>query len=147
MNIRVLRTAEQGEKQTIGVLYVEHENKIVFECKTLELAWKNNERRVSCIPAQKYIGKLRKAENSPSRNYDHIHITNVPNRSWILIHSGNYHFHILGCILVGEKHVDMNRDGLCDVSSSRKTMSKLMEVVKQYVGFGDEFEIIVEYRP
>lgn len=146
MNIRILRLNEQQNKQTLGVLYVEHENKILFECKTLELAWKNNERRVSCIPAKKYFAQLRKAENSPSRNYDHVIFKDVPNRSFILIHSGNYHFHILGCVLVGKTHVDMNKDGLLDVSSSRKTMSELMDVLKKYVGFDDEFEIIVEYR-
>lgn len=146
MNIRILRLHEQGEKQTLGVLYVEHENQIVFECVTLELAWKENKRRVSCIPSGTYSAELRTADESPSRNYDHVIFKNVPNRSFILIHSGNYHFHILGCVLVGKKHVDMNHDQLLDVSSSRKTMSELMEVLKKYVGFDDEFEIIVEYR-
>lgn len=147
MRIRILRTTEEQSKQTLGVLYVEVDNSIVFECSTLELPWKENKRRISCVPAQTYKARLRKAAESPSRNYDHVILKDVPNRSYILIHSGNFHWHIQGCILVGSKHQDINKDGLQDVPHSKATMTKLMEVLEKYVGYNDEFDVVIEYRP
>lgn len=146
MRIEITRLQEQQEKQTLGVLYVVVDNKIVFECATLELPWKENQRRISCIPQGTYKARLRKASESPSRNYDHVHINPVPNRSFILIHSGNFHWHIEGCVLVGSEHRDINRDGLLDVPNSKLTMDRLMMELKRHVTFGEEFDVIVKYR-
>ena len=146
MKIRILRIVEEQGKQTLGVLYVEVDNSIVFECATLELPWRDNARRVSCIPAQTYKSRLRKAAESPSRNYDHVILKDVPNRTFILIHAGNFHWHIQGCILVGSTHQDINKDGLLDVPNSRATMTKLMATLEKYVSYEDEFDVVVEYR-
>lgn len=79
-----------------------------FFCKTLELPWRDNQRSISCIPAGKYIVKVRQ-----SPKYGRIYwVTKVPDRSWILIHSGNvagdvekgFRTHVQGCILLGKKH-------------------------------------------
>lgn len=93
-------TSDQG---TEGVLATDG-----FFCKTLELPWRDNTRSISCIPSGKYTVKIRK-----SPKYGTVYwVTKVPNRSWILIHSGNvagdvskgYRTHVNGCILLGKKH-------------------------------------------
>lgn len=110
---------------------------MVFECKTLELPWKNNERRVSCIlpdpddPSTK-IYVLKRTNQSPSFKYPHLDILDTPDRTAVKIHAGNYHTQILGCVLVGESLVDMNNDGELDVTSSRKTLDKIMALVPEF---------------
>lgn len=104
-------------KQTLGFLSV-HGKEI---CKTLELPWKKNIRRISCIPAGSYSVTKRFSQ----KYQHHFHIVNVPNRDWILIHHGNFYFDILGCLLVGKSHTDINADGLLDVTASKKTMQLL----------------------
>jgi hypothetical protein len=95
--------------------------KFDYECKGLELPWKDNKRRVSCIPEGVYTTKKR---ISP-RFANHFHITNVEGRDWILIHRGNFVRDILGCVIVGKAHKDIDDDGLKDVTSSVATMNKL----------------------
>jgi hypothetical protein len=122
----IITRAHYSDKQVIGFGEC---NGLTFA--TLELPWKQNEKRVSCIPHGKY-----KCVKRTSQKYGvHWHITNVPNRSLILIHSGNFHTDILGCVLVGERHSDINGDGHVDVVSSAVTMNKLRAVLP------DEFEL------
>ena len=123
-------------KQTLGDLFVRDGEEEVFSCKTLELPWLDNQVRVSCMPEGKYTVKKR---NSPKYD-DHFHIQDVPGRTYILIHHGNYYTDILGCVLVGTSHTDINNDGLRDVTASRNTMKKLNEILP------DEFELEVQ-RP
>ena len=56
----------------------------------------------------------------------------VPNRSYILIHSGNYNKHTLGCILVGATLSDINGDGYRDTTNSKETLNKLNEILPDY---------------
>lgn len=144
--IEILRTFEQDGKQTLGELNCLLDGKSVYKCYTLELPWRDNQRRISCIPLGTFKAKLRRAADSPSRNYDHIHIHPVPNRTWILIHRGNFHWHIEGCVLVGKDHRDINNDGLLDVVESTIAMNELMEVTQKYVKWGQEFDVIVRVR-
>jgi hypothetical protein len=132
MKVEILRTYQP--KQTIGELYIDG----VEFCKTLELKWQNNENNKSCIPEGTY--KVVKRLAHPNRKYDHFMVTDVPNRSYILVHTGNYYTQILGCILVGDKHIDMNRDGLMDVSNSGITLQKL------YDRMPDEFELVIKKK-
>lgn len=115
------------DKQTLGelVLYPS-ENvayKAVFSCKTLELPWKNNQRNISCIPTGIYDVVPR----SNAKFGQHYHILNIPNRSFVLIHTGNFYTQIEGCILVGSAHLDINHDGIKDVVSSRNTLDQLLK--------------------
>lgn len=80
-----------------------------FSCATIELPWNNNIPHYSCIPSGEYICMKR---YSPSfRKYTYW-LQDVPNRSWILIHSGNFagdarkglKTDVYGCILLGKKH-------------------------------------------
>lgn len=128
MNRLVLNRYDENDRQTTGKIYVvDDQNRVLFECVSIELPFRNNEKRVSRIPAGTYIIKLRK-----SKKYgNHLHVTGVPNRTLILIHAGNFYFHTLGCILAGEKFVDINNDGLPDAVSSKRTMKKLMEYITE----------------
>lgn len=54
-------------------------------CSTIELPWKNNQSRISCIPEGKY--KLIK-RYSPHFNR-HLEVMDVPGRQLILIHPAN----------------------------------------------------------
>lgn len=113
---------QQDTVQTLGNLsIISEDGKKVFECKTIELGWNDNKRRVSCIPKGTYVVKKR---NSPKYG-DHFHITDVPNRDWVLIHSANYSRQLLGCIAVGDSHVDIDKDGLKDVTNSKNTLKAL----------------------
>lgn len=133
--MRAILCRQYYDKQTHGTLtvYDEDSGEEVFKCRTLELPDKDNQRNVSCIPEGFYDVVPR---TSPKYS-NHLHITNVENRSLILIHWGNYagsinprtgHSDIRGCVLVGNKFVDLDGDGLADITSSKKTFKKLMSV-------------------
>lgn len=124
--MRVVIAREYYTGQTLGRLsVVSDEGKEVFSCVTLELPWLNNARRISCIPEGDYTCKR---HLSPKFGQTY-HVTNVANRDAILIHHGNYNRDTLGCILVGNQHKDLNKDGLLDVANSKATMSELLDII------------------
>jgi hypothetical protein len=141
--LRLKQSPLDDPQQTEGVLYLrDNDGILLFECATLELPWKDNQNSISCIPDGKYKARYRQAAESPSRDYDHIHILDVPDRSYILVHSGNYNWHVKGCVLVGKKHADINGDGLLDVTSSKDTMKKLMKSIPKH----EQIDIVVRWR-
>jgi len=114
-------------------VYDEESGEELFKCRTLELPELNNAPNVSCIPEGYYNVVPRQ---SPKYG-NHLYITEVPNRSLILIHWGNYagsvnpntgHSDIRGCVLVGEKFVDLDGDGLADIANSKNTFKKLIQI-------------------
>lgn len=120
-------------QQTLGTLtvYDEDTGKEVFKCRTLELPWKNNQRNVSCIPEGHYDVV---PHVSPTFGKCYW-IKDVKDRSEVLIHVGNYAGSknpktgkpdIRGCILVGKEFVDLDGDGLADITSSKETFAKLL---------------------
>jgi hypothetical protein len=105
-------------KQTLGSLVFYRNDNPELMLATVELPWRNNERQVSCIPEGEY-----KVVRRNSQKYgDHWHLIDVPERSYILIHAGNFHYQIQGCILVGVEHKDIDGDGLPDVLNSKEAM-------------------------
>ena len=135
--VRLYQTPIDNAKQTEGVLYLINNNKVVFECKTLELPWKGNNRRVSCIP----VGKYKAIKHVSPKFGNCLWIKDVPNRSEILIHPANYVQQLLGCIALGNKHTDINGDGLIDVADSRTTVNKLLNLIE-----GKEINIEIDWR-
>ena len=88
-------------------------------CFTIELPWKNNAFEVSCIPLGEY-------QVIPHNSLEHPHtweVTGVPNRTAILIHTGNTMADVLGCIAVG---TFQSPEG---VLLSKNAMAKLHEIL------------------
>lgn len=103
-------------------------------CSSIELPWKENKSQVSCIPEGKY--ELRKRYTP--RFGKHFILTNVPNRSFILLHAANDALkEIKGCIapvsfLTGEGK------GL----RARAALAKLVALV--YPAFEKEEKVFLE---
>ena len=134
MNTQITATLVRkpsDEKQTLGDLAVSENGVGIFACKTLELPWKNNQRNISCIPTGTYQVVKRTSE----KYGNHLHLLNIPDRSMILIHAGNYYTQTQGCILVGSDYEDINQDGITDVRESRLTLQKLVNLMP------DQFEL------
>lgn len=122
MKLINLDRTQAEDKQTLGVLL--HEGKTL--AYTLELPWLDNQKSISCIPEGEYEVVSRETPHSRFK-YKHYHILDVPNRSYILIHRGNYHRQIEGCVLVGKSWKDIDGDGYRDVVSSKDTLDSLIE--------------------
>ena len=122
-----LKRTNKSDIQTMGEMSVLDGNENIFSCKTIELPWRDNKINISCIPEGKYKVKKRYSD----KYGHHFHILNVPDRSLILIHAGNYYSQTKGCILVGSEHTDINSDGVCDVVNSRFTLEKLNQILPE----------------
>ena len=104
-----------------------------FSCFTLERPWLNNQRRVSCIPAGTYKGRVLP---SPRFGIDLPELLDVPGRDQILIHPGNTIDDTEGCILIG-----LDRDeSEPRIMRSRKALAALFEAI------GDAREFWVNVR-
>ena len=101
-----------GKESTLGILFLlNDDNKKEFLCYTLE-----DEKRAvkeygkTRIPAGQYFIKLRKeggynqkySKRFPTIHKGMLHLHDVPNFSWILIHCGNTGDDTYGCILIGD---------------------------------------------
>lgn len=121
-----LSTKKYTDKQTLGTLDVYKDNEFLCCLATLEQEWNNNEPSNSCVPHGFYV-----VEHYHSQKYANVlKLKDVKDRSYILIHNGNYNTHTKGCILVGLTHSDINKDGYLDVVDSRKALEKLMQICK-----------------
>ena len=126
----VLDRFYESDVQTRGIVTVRGEQgDDLFNCKTLELPWKENKNNVSRIPAGEYRLKHRPAANSGKFGYDHFIVKGVPGRSYILFHKGAVYSHTLGCILVGHRFRDINGDGHPDVRESDLALRGLRETI------------------
>jgi hypothetical protein len=125
MELLIERINDTG-KQTIGRLFVLDENNVVqADFPSLELSWKNNSRNISCIPKGTYTIIKR----TSAKFGTHLHVLEVQDRSYILIHKGNYYTDIRGCILIGMDLKEINNDKEIDVINSTKAMKKLIEMM------------------
>ncbi|MBF2709994.1 DUF5675 family protein [Flavobacterium soyangense] len=113
---------------------LECEGKLI--CNTIELPWKNNETKVSCIPEGKYFIKKRYSKKFQW----HLEVTNVVNRSLILFHPANNALQELnGCIAPVTK---LSGPGLGLMS--RKAFAKLKYLVYKAIDQKESVELIVE---
>ena len=134
IRLRLLRTSDNGT-ETLGTYSIFDENgNVMFGLHCLELAWKNNERQVSCISAKIYeVQKLETtAELATSRlTYPHFWIKNVPDRSGVKIHAANYVRDLLGCQAPGVSTADIDGDGQIDVTASKKALKMMLDVLPE----------------
>jgi len=121
-----LNRIDYNSKQVLGTLSVYKDNKFISKFTTLELNWKNNKIRKSCIPKGKYLINHYNSYSYPNS----FIIKGTYPRSKILLHIGNYYKNTKGCILIGLKHKDINRDGQIDVQHSREAMKRLYKICK-----------------
>tara|TARA_R110002051_G_scaffold119351_1_gene192834 strand:+ start:1055 stop:1489 length:435 start_codon:yes stop_codon:yes gene_type:complete len=133
MFARICRQYYQDQTHGTLTVYNEDTEEEVFNCRTLELPWLDNQTNISCIPEGHYD-----VDPVTSQTFGRIYAVNeVPGRSLIRIHQGNYagsinprtgHSDIRGCILVGKEFVDISGDGIADITSSKATLKELLEV-------------------
>lgn len=116
------------DKVTPGVLSYTKPDGVSWVCKTLELPDKNNASKISCIPKGAYTCEY---TFSPSFKKFTYEVKDVVNRAGIRIHSGNYTRQILGCILLGQTHTDIDKDGIMDVTSSALTISEFEKLMNK----------------
>ncbi|HAH54028.1 MAG TPA: hypothetical protein DCM02_01750 [Flavobacterium sp.] len=113
---------------------LECEGKLI--CKTIELPWKNNETKVSCIPEGKYFIRKRYSKKFKW----HLEIVNVKNRSLILFHpANNARGQLNGCIAPVTK---LSGPGLGLMS--RKAFAKLKNLVYKALDQKVSVELIVQ---
>jgi hypothetical protein len=110
-------------RQTVGVLRVDG-----WSCYTLELPWRDNERRESCIPpAPGGDPVIYQAHQYNSPRYGPtLWVRGVEGRSEILVHAGNFLSDTEGCILVGSELTDLDGDSVTDVTVSQATLDALL---------------------
>jgi hypothetical protein len=113
---------------------LECEGKLI--CNTIELPWRNNEKRVSCIPEGEYF-----IEKRYSLKFKwHLHVLDVENRSLILFHPANNALKELnGCIAPVTK---LSGPGLGLLS--RKAFTKLKDQVYKALERKESVLLIVQ---
>ena len=105
-------------------------------CNTIELPWRENETRVSCIPEGKYFIKKRYSQKFQW----HLEVLDVKNRSLILLHpANNALLELNGCIAPVTK-----LSGLGLGLMSRKAFSKLKDLVYKALDNKESVELIVK---
>jgi hypothetical protein len=123
VKLTVVRT-QFGTDATNGLLFIDG----IFECYTLEDQYQAVKvMHETCIPEGTYDIKLRKtggfhakySERYKNAHYGMLHIQDVPNFTYILIHTGNTDEHTSGCLIVGETQQDLevSKDGFIGSST------------------------------
>ena len=113
---------------------LECEGKLI--CNTIELPWKMNETKVSCIPEGKYF--IRKRYSTKYKW--HLEVMDVPNRKFILFHpANNAQNELQGCIAPVTK---LSGPGLGLMS--RIAFEKLKRIVYQALDKNESVELIVQ---
>jgi hypothetical protein len=106
-----------------------------FICYTIELPWKQNETKVSCIPEGEYFISKRHSKKFQW----HLEVMDVKNRSLILFHPANNALHELkGCIAPVTK---LSGPGLGLMS--RKAFTKLKDLAYQALNRKESVVLIV----
>lgn len=99
---------------------------------TCERPWVNNQKSVSCIP----IGIYRCKRIISPKFGDTFEVTNVPDRTEILLHKGNINDDSHGCILVGEQFEPF-QDKQVGILASAKGFEEFLKRTKGI----DEFQL------
>jgi hypothetical protein len=109
-----------------------------FICYTIELPWKNNETKVSCIPEGKYFIRKRYS----SKFQWHLELLDVKNRSLILFHPANNALKELnGCIAPVSK---LSGPGLG--LQSRIAFRKIKDLIYKTLDKNEGVSLIVESK-
>ena len=115
-SVLITRGADNGV-EIIGTLVKSDKS---FGCSTLERSWKNNLPNISAIPTGIYQCQYNFLWRDLAYHYQ---VMNVPNRTGIFLHSGNYFFDSKGCIILGSLPSDINSDGQQDLINTKQLVS------------------------
>lgn len=127
--IKITRYWQDGN-QTLGTCTVLGDRDLVlFASVSLERGWRNNQKNISCIPKGSGPYEVR-WEWSNKFKQMLWEIKNVPNRSECKFHSANYWRQLNGCIALGRRPKDIDKDGYIDVTSSNDTMKDFHRALK-----------------
>jgi len=137
-----------GTDATNGMLFING----IFECYTLEDQYQAVKvMHETCIPEGTYKIKFRKTggfhakytERYKNAHHGMLHIQDVPNFTYILIHTGNSDEHTSGCLIIGEtqQDLDISKDGF--IGSSAVAYKKMYAKVSSELLQGKE--VTIEY--
>ena len=147
MKLQVVRT-QFGKDATNGLLFVNG----VFENYTLEDQYQAVKvMHETCIPEGTYDIKFRTVggfhekykKKYGNSHFGMLHLQDVPNFTYILIHAGNTDEHTSGCLIVGEtqQDLDISDDGF--IGHSGKADLKLYNKVAKELLLGKS--VTIEY--
>jgi hypothetical protein len=126
-----------NSKRTLSECFLTHENgNVLLEFKGIELPWKNNEPGISCIPPGMYEAK---AIYRASNGHYGILLFDVPDRSEIMIHTANFVNQLRGCLAPGTDFADIDKDGIMDVTNSRKVMSE----IEKHIPINEMLQVLI----
>ena len=138
---------QMGKDATNGLLFIDG----VFECYTLEDEYRDVKvMHETCIPEGEYEIKLRTEGGFHSRYLKRygadwhkgmLWLQDVPQFTWILIHTLNDSTQTSGCLGVGsaQQDLDLNAKGL--ISQSRDAYQRLYPKVRDAILAGDKVTI------
>lgn len=146
MELKVYRFSSQSQT-TLGALHINGE----FECYTLEDQHQDVKvKGETRIPAGKYEIKLRTvggfhekySKKFPGMHKGMLHVTNVPNFEYILIHIGNDEDDTQGCLLVGT-HCNNNKLDVGKIVASTDAYKTMYPKVLAAIEKGEK--VTIEY--
>tara|TARA_R110002012_G_scaffold10005_2_gene46567 strand:+ start:10067 stop:10531 length:465 start_codon:yes stop_codon:yes gene_type:complete len=149
MKLKVLRFSSQ-EDSTSGLLFLEEDDKLKFLCYTLEDEYRETKVMAETrIPAGSYEIALRKVggfHQKYSKRFSDIHrgmlhIIDVPNFEYILLHCGNTDEHTAGCLLVGDTQHNNSIDKNGFIGKSTQAYKRIYPTIASAIERGDKVKI------
>ena len=137
MKIDLIRTYHDGS--TIGELFIDGRKKSY----TIERPWKDNERRVSCIPegcyeiGLKMYGRWHEKWKDKSWYKGVLILKDTLPRTEILIHTANYAHQLNGCIAPGVS-VGVEEDNIPCVWQSSKALKRIYPTIAKAIENGED---------
>ena len=113
---------------------LESEGKLI--CYTIELPWKMNETKVSCVPEGKYFIRKRYSQKFKL----HLEVVDVENRSYVLFHPANNALKELNGCIAPVSELTGEGKGI----RSRIAFERLKETVFPYLEKGFVIELIIK---
>lgn len=116
------------KNQTLGVLTIRGKSgQPIFACLTLERGDMGNKKMISNCPKGEYPLVLEYSPRFQTKLYE---LKDIPNRSEIKIHASNFWRQLNGCIALGLKLKDLDKDGYFDITNSRNTVKAFHAAMK-----------------
>ena len=148
MKLEVLRFSSEQDS-TNGVLF-DVTGKRKFLCYTLEDEYRTKKvMQETRIPAGTYEIKYRKegghhkkyTQRYPDIHRGMLHVTNVPNFKWILIHVGNTDEHTAGCLLLGDTQENNQIKTNGFVGKSSQAYVRVYDYIAKALDMGEKVTI------